>query len=811
MTLLHDLKYALRTALRRPAFTAVAVATVALAIGVNSAMFSFFNATVLSPLPYNEPDRLLRVFELPPNGALGNVSTLNYLDWADESTVFERVAARALWGATLKTGDEPVRLRAERVTAGFFDVTGTRPALGRTFRAGEDEPGNDRVVLLSHALWENRFGADAGIVGRDIVLDGEPHTVIGVLPKGGPFDRGFGELWKPLAFRPSERTRSFHWIDVFAKLAAGVTRAQAQAEMDVIARRIADAHPDSNKNWGAALVPLTDVVVGPQLRTAAMVLFAATGLVLLIGCANLASLALARGLARDREIGVRASLGASRWRLARQFLTESLLLSICGGAVGVGVGYLAMRWLETLVPPGALPAEVRIGMNTPVLLFGLAASVVTGLLFGLAPALQASQTELVGAIKGGDRGSTPGGRGRHLRSGLVVGEVALAFVLLVGAGLLMRTLASLLDVDPGFDSRNVLTAGLPVSEGRYAEPAELEAYLDSIRDAVEAVPGVSAAAFASALPLQGPGYGMPYQIADRDRVAITNRPWAFFKMVSPSYFDTLRIELAAGRSLLPTDTAGAPRVMVVNESFARQNFPGEDPIGKRLLVQQIVPGQLELGPDVAWEVVGVIADEKIGSLSEEGVVGMYVSSAQSPVYRNNLIVRANVDPQGLERSIRAAVDGVDRGQPLSNVRTLEAIEAQTLGNQRLQSSLLGIFAGIALLLAGVGIYGVISYTVEQRTREMGIRAALGADKGDLLGLVLRGGLRLVVVGLVIGLAAALAATRVMEAMIYGVSVRDPVTMAIVAVVLGAVASLACFVPARRITKVDANVALRGVD
>jgi putative ABC transport system permease protein len=811
MTLLQDLKYALRTLSSRPGFTAIAIGTIALAIGVNSAMFSFFNGTVLNPLPYDEPERLVRLFERPPNGLESNVSSLNYADWAEQNTVFENVAARALWGATLTTGGEPLRLRAARVSAAFFDINGTRPAIGRPFRSGEDEPGNDHVVLLSHALWESRFGSDPTLVGRNIVLDGEPYVVIGILPRGSAFDRSFAQLWKPLAFQPSERTRNFHWIDVFAKLAPGVTLDQARAEMDVIARRIAQEHPDSNKGWGVTLAPLEEVVVGPRLRTAAMVLFAATSLVLLIGCANLASLALARGISRDREIGIRASLGASRWRLARQFLTESLLLSIGGGIVGIGVAYLALAGLRALLPPFALPAEVTIRMDVPVTLFALAASAVTGLLFGLAPAVQASKTDLVGAIKGHDRGSMPGTPGGRLRSGLVVIEVALAFVLLVGAGLLVRTLTSLLEVDSGFDSRNVLTAGLPVSASRYADPLALNTYLDAIREAVEAVPGVDETALTSAIPLQGPGYGMPYQIADRELVELTNRPWGFFKMVSASYFRTLSIELEAGRSLRDTDTAGAPRVVVVNESFARQNFPNEDPIGKRLFVQQIVPGQLDLGPEIPWEIVGVIKDEKINSLSEAGVVGMYVSNRQSPVYSNNLIVRANVDPQTLQRSIRAAIDGVDKSQALSNVRTLEQIEAQSVVDTRLQSTLLGVFAVVALLLAGVGIYGVISYTVAQRAREMGIRAALGARTGDLLSLVFRGGMRLVVIGLAIGVAAALATTRIMGTMLYGVSVRDPKTMVIVALVLGATASFACIVPARRITRIDPNVALRGND
>lgn len=810
MTLLQDLKYALRIFRNSPGFTAVAIATVALAIGANSAMFSFVDGTLLDPVPYPEPERIVRVFEqVPgPDGIRSNVATLNYLDWVEQSTLFEHMAAHAYWRPTMTGADEPLRIRAARVSASYFEINGTRPTLGRVFRPDEEQRGSDTVVLLSHALWESRFGADPAIVGREILLDGEAHTVIGVLPAGSAFDRGYAQLWKPLAFAPSEMTRDFHWFDVFAKLESAATLEQAQAEMDVIGERIAQEFPDTNRDWGVTVVPLAEAIIGPQLRTAVVALFAATALVLLIGCANLASLALARGIAREREIGVRASLGASRWRLARQFLTESLLLSACGGVVGIGIGYLTLGWLKRMLPPIALPAEVDLQMDTSVMLFALAASIVTGLLFGLAPAMHASRTDLVKTMKGGERGSTPDSPGLRLRNGLVVAEVALAFVLLVGAGLLMRSLAGLLDVDPGFDSENVLTAGLPLSSTQYPDPVELNIYLDSIRTAVAALPGVTDTAFTSALPLQGWGYGMPYQVTDREIIDLANRPWGYFKMVSPSYFETLRIQLRSGRPLSETDTASAPRVMVVNETFVQRNFPNEDPIGKQVLVQQIVPGQLDLGPEVAWEIVGVAADEKVNGLGEAGDAGMYVTNAQSPVYLGNLVVRAALDPQTLQASIRSAVDGINANQALSSIRTLEQIEVQSMATNRMQSMLFGLFAGVALMLAAIGIYGVISYAVVQRTREMGIRAALGASVSSLLGLVLRGGMRLVCLGLAIGVVAALATTHLMSSLLYGVSGRDPITIAAVAVVLGGVAALACFVPARRITKVDPNAALR---
>jgi putative ABC transport system permease protein len=544
------------------------------------------------------------------------------------------------------------------------------------------------------------------------------------------------------------------------------------------------------------------------LRTAVTVLFSATAFVLLIGCANLANLALARGVSREREVAVRASLGAGRWRLARQFLTENVMLSVCGGIVGIGVGFGTMKWITSMIPPYSLPAEVDIRMDMQVLLFAFAVAVATGLLFGLAPAVQAARTSLAGSMKDGGHGTTAGGSGRRVRGTLAVAEIALAFVLLVGSGLLMRSFFSLLNVDPGFDSTNVLTARLPIAQQQHPDPDELNTYLDSIRSAVEAVPGVRETAVTSALPLQGWGYGMPYQIAGRETVDRAHRKAGFFKMVSPSYFSTLGISLLKGRVLTERDTAGAPNVLVINETLAKSEFKDEDPIGRRILVQKIVPGQTALGDEIPWEIVGVIADEKINGLNDDSSGGMYVSNRQSPAYGISLIVRAGLEPLTLEKAIRAAVDTVNKDQALSQVRTLEQIESQSLIGDRIESLLLGIFAAIALVLATVGIYGVISYAVVQRTHEIGIRGALGASAGSLRGLMFKSGMKLTLLGLAIGVAGSLAVTRVMASMLYGVGTRDPYTMVAVAVALAAVAAAACYVPARRATKVDPMVALR---
>jgi putative ABC transport system permease protein len=807
-SVLHDLRYAIRQLRKSPGFSAVAIATIALAIGANTAMFSFVNGLLLSPLPYPESERIVRVLEKRPNGGINGVSTLNYLDWASESTVFEYLAAEASWGATLTGGDEPVLIRGARASVHYFDIFGARPALGRTFLPDEGELGKNRVVLLSHVLWENRFGSDPAILGRHVSLDGEAYTVIGVLQKGGPFDRAAAQMWTPLVFEPSNMTRDFRWLGATAKLKRGVTLEQARAEMDVIGRRIADAYPGSNKGWGVAVDRLADVLIGSDLHAAVKVLFAATAFVLLIGCANLANLVLARNVSRENETAVRAVLGAGRWRLMRQCLTENLVISVGGGIVGVVVGYVMMKWIRSLIPPYALPPAVDIRMDTSVLLFALIVAVLTGLLFGVVPAARAVNPSLVGALKEGGHGTTAGSPGRRMRSVLVIAEIALAFVLLVASGLLLRSFFKLLEIDPGFDATNVLTAGLPIRQEQHADAVELNAYLASIRTAVEAVPGVRETAITSALPLQGWGYGVPYSIADRESGGGGYRRPAFFKIVSPSYFEALGIKLLAGRVLNDDDTAGARPVALINETLARREFPDEDPIGRRIVVPEIVPGKTELGKEIAWEIVGVIAGEKITGIGDPISAGMYVSNQQSPTYGVNLIVRAGIPPQSLQAAIRTAVDGVNKDQALSDVRTLEQIvDRSTLGN-RVMGMLLAVFASIALLLAAVGIYGVISYAAAQRTHEMGIRAALGAGVGNLRMLVLWGGMRLTLIGLAIGLAGTFAAARVMSSILYGVSAYDPLTIAVGAAVLSSVAVLACFLPAWRITKVDPIEALR---
>jgi putative ABC transport system permease protein len=807
MSVARDLRYAVRMLRRNPGFTAVAILTLAVGIGANTAIFSFVDAVLLKPLPYDEADRIVRVLEKPPRGERNSVSTLNFLDWRENSVV-EFLSAQAAGSVTLTGTTEPVLLRGARVSADYFRVFGIRPALGRTFADGEDRLGNHQVAVLSHALWVGQFGGDPSILNRTIRLDGQPHTVIGVLPGGGAFDREFAQIWRPLAFEPSNMTRDFHWMTAFGRLKEGVTLEEARAAMDAIGARLANDFPDSNRGWGIVVERYGDTLIGPQLRTALFVLMAATGLVLLIGCTNLANLALARGMSREREVVVRASLGAGRWVLLRQFLTEHVLLAACGGVLGVLVGYLTMKGMLLLVPPFSFAREVEIGMDGRALAFAGLVSIVTSLLFGAVPALEASRPDLAAAMKDDSRSSSGSLARRRLREVLVVGEVALAFVLLVGSGLLMRSFFQLVNVDAGFESTNLLTMRLPIATERFPDADRLNLYLREIRGAVDAVPGVRETAYSCAPPLQGTCYGMPMQVANRPVVDRATRPGGFFKVVSPSYFSTLGIRILKGRALSDRDTRSAVPVLVINERLAKREFPEIDPIGQHILIQQILPGRTELGPDISWEVVGVIGDEKIGGPADDRSVGVYVSNEQSPYYSMVLNVRAGVEPSTLQPAIAAAIRSVNADQAISDVRTVDAIRDLATGSRRLQSVLLGVFGGVALVLAGLGIYGVISVSVAQRTREMGIRAALGASERRLLRLVLDRGMLLTGLGLFVGTVVAALLTRLMTNLLYGVGPRDPATMVTAAVVLAAVAVLASYVPARRATRVDPLVALR---
>jgi putative ABC transport system permease protein len=603
-------------------------------------------------------------------------------------------------------------------------------------------------------------------------------------------------------------TRDYHWMISFARLKPGVTLEKAQAAMDAIGARIAEAYPESNKGWGVTVERFEDQIVGPQLRRSLLVLLAAVGAILLIGCANLANLTLARGAAREREIAVRASLGAGSWRLIRQLLTENLLVAGAGGALGLALGYAMIRGLIRLAPPYSLPSEADVSIDLHILLFTLGVSLLTALLFGLMPAIHASRVDPASSMKEGGRSATSGTSRARLRSALIVAEVALAFVLLAGAGLLVGSFFRMLQVDTGFTSTNVMTARLPIARDRFVHPGQLLQYIRSLDERLRSAPGVRDVAFSNVLPMQGWGDGMPFLIAGRAFVDRANRRACFYKRVTSSYFRTLDIHLIRGRGFTDRDTPGGAPVTVINQEMAKRYFKGEDPIGKRILIQEILYGQPGLGPEIPWEVVGIVGDEQTGSLVDTKSAGVYVTFDQSPTNDVNMVLRGSLDPRTLTSAINAAVHAVDKDQAIADLQTLEEIKAGTVSSDRMQTMLLAIFAALALLLAAIGIYGVIGYSVTQRTHELGIRAALGASRGSLLAMVIRRGMGLTAVGLAIGVAGALALTRLLGSLLFGISPRDPVTLIVVAAVLSGVALLACYIPARRAAGVDPMVALR---
>jgi putative ABC transport system permease protein len=806
----HDLRDALRTIVRSPGYSLITIAVLAIGIGATSAIFSFVDGVLLRPLPYPEPDRILRVWEQPPGSPNGrnSVSTANFLDWQRQNDVFEVMAATAGASATMSGGGEPRQIRGIRVSAGHFDLFGVRAALGRTFARDEDQPGKDNVAIITHRLWQSTFESDRSIIGRTIILDRRPYTVIGVLPAGSPFDRGFPDLFRPLAFGPQEQSRNFHWLQVFARLRPGVTLEQARAAMAPIVGRIAVDYPESNKDWGITIERLSDVAVAAPLRQSLRVLMAAVGMLLLVGCANLANLALARGSAREREVLVRAALGASRPRIIRQFLTESLLLSCVGGLLGLTVGYGMMRGLQFLLPPLFLPREALVTIDLRALAFAFGVSLLTGLVFGTVPALQAGRLDLSGSMKGSSRTVTADRFKRRLRDGLVVAEVALACTLLVGSGLLMRSFMRLQQVEAARDPATLLTAGLSTASSRFANPDEARTYYRRILERTAVVPGVVDVALSSALPMQGWGYGMPLRIAGRPASDASSRGGAGFKMVSPGYFQTIGLPIIKGRPLQATDVASSVRVLVVNQAFANRYFEGIDPIGKHVLIEEIIPGRPQLGPEVPWEIVGLVANERVSNLAARDSAGVYVQFDQSPYYGPALVIRTTGDSAVTATSLKAAIHEIDSNQPVTDIRTVASIKNDSIAPDRLRTWLIVLFGAIAALLAGIGVYGVISYSVAQRTHEIGVRAALGASRARLMSLVMGKVSVLTAIGLIAGLGGAIASTRWLETLLFGVAPRDAISLAAAASVLGLVALAAAWIPARRAARVDPLVALR---
>ena len=823
-TVQQDVRIALRTLRKNAGFATAAMVSLAIGIGANAAVFSIINAILLKPFPYPHAERLVGIWERRPDGQRTAMSTLNYLDYARRSTVFENVAATTGCCAYVMLGDggAPTRLTALHVSATYFDVLGATPLMGRTFASGDDQVGRDHVVVLSHKLWASHFGADETLLGRTIRLDGQPYTVIGVMPEGGPFDRTRTQIWLPLAFAQDRMNRSSHWLvtvtgGALGRLKAGVTVAQARAELEAIGTRLSAEYPSSNRGWSVVVEPYASVVVGKDLPQSLYLLFAAVGAVLLIGCINLANVMLARALARDREVAVRAALGASRGRLMQQFLTESLLLSIAGGTLGLLAAYgitavlnvaLARLPLTMATLPILIPAEAAIGVDWRVLLFTGTLCMATGVGFGLAPAFSAARTADVTPVSLSGRASTAAVH-RRLRAALVVAEVACAFVLLTNAGLLIRSFFRMRGAETGFDVANVLTAELPVKDHRFATAAQFHGFVRQVIDAVEALPGVSEVAFTDGMPLQGTPTLTFFQIAGRPRVERSERPASNFKVVSPGYLRALGLRLRRGRWLSDLDREETSRVAVINATMAQMYFSNENPVGQHLLMNQPGLGFVFLGQEVPWEVIGVIADERLTPFDDrEPHPAIYVSNEQSPTPFTGLVVRASLDPSRLEKQLRQAIAAVDPDQAVSDVKTLEQLKDDSMTPDRLRSSLLSLFAAMALLLSGAGIYGVVSYLVAQRTHELGIRSALGASRASLITLVVGPGMAQAALGLAVGCLAAYATTRLLNAFLFGVGPSDALTFVATAGVLAGVAFVACYVPARRAARVNPLKALR---
>jgi predicted permease len=800
----HDLRFAARVLLKNPGFTAVAVVALALGIGANSAIFSVVNTVLLRPLPYKNPERVVMVFE--DNSKLGyprdTPAPANYIDWRDQNKVFGAMAAMAEVSLNLTGEGEPERLDGHRVSATLFPVLGVDPQLGRWFSAEEDQPGQNRVVILSHALWQRRFAGDPGVVGKTITLNGAGFQVVGVMPASFQFPSHEDQFWMPIAFTQQQAARrGSHYLDVVARLKDGVTLEQARAEMTTIAGRLQQQYPQSNTDVGATVVPLQEQLVG-NIKPALLVLLGAVGFVLLVACANVANLLLARAAARQKEIATRIALGASRARLIRQFLTESVLLASLGGMVGLLLSVWGVRVLKAFIPDTISQAK-EISIDVKVLVFTLLVSLLTGLFFGLAPALQATKFNLNETLKDGGRDSAASSRGNRVRAALVVAEVAISLVLLVGAGLLINSFMRLRSVDPGFRPENLLTMSVVLTPLKYPDMAHRSAFYTEMLRRVEAVPGVRSATVASQIPLtqQGDSSGLLFE--GRPDPPAGQMNLAAIRVVAPLYFQTMNIRLLRGRAFTDQDRADSPNVGVISETMAHRYWPGEDPLNKRFSF-----GKPESDADMVT-VVGIVNDVRQFGLDKDVKPQVYMSYQQMDGFLPRyLIVSTSVEPRSVASSVRGAVWEVDRDQPVSDISMMEDVLSESLARQRFSTILLGVFGAVALMLAAVGIYGVMSYSVAQRTREIGIRMALGARPQDVLKLAVGQGLKLVLIGVAIGAVAALALTRVMASLLYGVSPTDPVTFVTISLVLVGVALLASFVPARRATKVDPLIALR---
>jgi putative ABC transport system permease protein len=810
-TLLQDLRYSLRRLAKSPGFTAIVVLTLALGIGANTAIFSAVNAVLLRPLPYGEPERLVTIEHLYPSLELeAPVSVPGFLDYQRKSRTIESMAVQTGWQVNLTGVDEPVRMQGQQVTGNFFTTLQVPALLGRTLQPGEDSPGRERVAVLSHDAWRRIFGGAPDIVGRSLSLNGESYEVVGVMPGGfRDFFNRDAEIWAPLVFRAEQKTdenRTSEFLNLTARLRPGVPVDQAGGELRTLAEQLKRDYPDSYPpDWSLLVTPLSIQATG-NVRPALLVLLGAVGFVLLIACANVANLLLARAAARSKEIAVRTALGATRERLLRQLLTESILVALAGGVVGLLLAYGGVRTLAA-ADVGNLPRSEEIGIDGTVLVFTLLISLLAGVLFGLAPAVHTATPNLHGALKEGGRGTTAD-RGSHaLRRSLVITEVALALTLLTGAGLLLKSFARLQRVDPGFDPANLLTFNLALPQLRYPNDTVQAAFFDGVLPAIARVPGVIGAGGTTVMPFGGSWATGSFDIEGYQPPENQPGPWGDIRVVSPGFFETLRIPLLRGRYLTEEDREDTRPVAVVDQEFVRRYWANENPIGKRFTFGP--PDGATDSTQNEWiEVVGVVGHTAHEGLDADARLQLYLSYRQFTQPFMAIAVRTRGRPDRYVNLVREAVQSVDPDQPISAVANMEDLLSRSVGQRRLSMMLLSLFSGIALVLASIGIYGVMSYSVTQRSRELGVRIALGADRSDVLRLVLRQGMGLALAGIGIGLAAALGLTRLIESQLYGVAATDPTTFAVVAAVLAATALLANLIPAIRAMRMDPAVVLR---
>jgi len=803
-TLRQNARYSIRLLRKNPGFTLIAALTLALGIGANTAIFSVIYAVLLAPMPYPNPDQLVMVWS-KVQGGHNVVAAGDYLDWKAQNKAFQDINAWTGGSFNLATPEQPEQIDGQRTTPGFYKMMGVSFLLGRDFLPAEGEPGKDHVVIFTYRLWK-RLGGNREIIGQQIRINSEPYTVVGVMAPGAT-DRLQTQLIVPLAFKPEQINHDFHWLLAMARLKPGVSLSQAQADMEIVTNRIAQDHPQSNKGWSASVEELHNDFFPKEEKQTLLLLMGGVGFILLIACGNVANLVLARGTTRLKELAVRTSLGATRWHVFSQLLTESLVLAALGGALGIGLGAAIIRIMMVKMPPYTLPSEADVSLNIPVLLFTFLFTAIAGMLFGCVPAWQASRVDPNETLKEGGRSGTSAGRHR-LRRSLVVGEFALALTLLAGAGLAIHSFWNLARVDPGFRTDHILTFNLPVPEKRLSQPEQIVAYYKQLVEKIESLPGVIRAEAGTGMPLQGTNFGMPFTIVGKPVVDPSARPGAGFQMVTPGFFQTFAIQMAKGRAFNDQDTASSVRVAIVNETFVNRYLSGVDPLTQRVLVEQLIPGVTKLGPPIEWQIIGVYRNTHNGGIRSTGFPEIDVPFAQSPWPQASMAVRTTGDPAQMTKSIAAAVHSVDSDLAVAGVKTMDQIVSESLVGDRFTTALYISFATVALVLAAIGIYGVMAFAVAQRTHEIGLRMALGASQDHVLGLILKEGMVLAAIGLGLGLVGACFVGRAMRGLLYGVGTIDIAAFSAVAVTLFMAALLACYLPANKAAKVDPMVALR---